>query len=243
VTPAATRRSIAWAVIGGVVLLIAVIAIIVAGTAQRGDGTPPPTASATGHASPTASTPPTTSVPSSVVDPSVSRRGWLPEPITRDRDAYVRAALEAASTFDPRSATREEFLTYLSTWFTYDTRWADRSDRESSMSRYLLELSQSVVLPEDQWAAFRTDHTRVTAKTTGPITYTDVPDDPGGMYIGTADVTVRYTYGDANHTADERRVRVSVQVLCTPDTVPAPNSKQQVGDCKVIRYFPSAVGQ
>lgn len=226
------RRGLIWAVAGVLVLLIAIVAIIFSATAG-GPGaqpTPPPQRSATPNSSA-----PTTS---SVVDPTVAQYGWMAEPITTDRDEYIRSALAAASTFDPSKSTRDKFLNYLGTWFTPDTRRTSSADRAHATQLYLGELSSSVVLPDDQWSEMRSEQSSVAARVTGPIKYVAVPSDPGGMVIGTADVTL--TYHQGNVTSQDH-ARVSVQVLCGEGSVPAPHSSQQAGDCKVIRYFGTAV--
>lgn len=232
-----SRRGLIWAIAGAVVLLIAIVAIIFSGTAGGPDATPASPSGQSSTTRPTA-TAPGASAQSAVVDSTVTKYGWLPEPITTNRDEYIRAALAAASTFDPSKSTRDKFLNYLATWFTPDTRRTSTADRAHATQLYLGELSSSVVQPDDQWTELRANQTSVTAKVTGPITYVTVPGDPGGMVIGTADVSLTYHQGGV--TSDDR-VRVSVQVLCGPGSVPAARSSQQAGDCKVIRYFGTAV--
>ena len=48
-----------------------------------------------------------------------------------------------------------------------------------------------------------------------------------------------YTRADASgkESSYDETVRVSVQVLCGEGSIPAPDSAQQPGDCKVVRYF------
>ena len=64
-------------------------------------------------------------------------------------------------------------------------------------------------------------------------------DETGDMTIGTADVTLTYTSTDGagGELSYDETVRVSVQVLCGPESIPTPNSAQQAGDCKVARWF------
>ena len=59
------------------------------------------------------------------------------------------------------------------------------------------------------------------------------------MSIGTADVTLTFTRsdGNGNETSYDETVRVSVQVLCGEGRCRRPNTAQQAGDCKVVRYF------
>lgn len=231
-TSAPSRRGLIWAIAGAVVLLLAIVAIIISAVTSRPESEPT-----------TAPTSPRTSQPStkprgSVVDASVTKKGWVAEPITTDRDTYIRAALAAASTFDPSKSTRDQFLTHLATWFTPDTRRTDPTDRANATQLYLGELSRSVVLPDDQWSQMRSDQSVVTATVDGRIKHIAVPNAPEGMSIGTANVTLTYEQDNATNV---EHARVSVQVLCGSGSVPAPNSAQQAGDCKIIRYFDTAV--
>jgi hypothetical protein len=240
----ASRRNLAvvWAAAGGAVLLIAVVAIVIGASSGA---TPTPTPSA--PSSPTASTPiapaqsPTTEpTPGDYVDASVRERGWVAEPITRDRNAYVRAALSAASTFDTELAARDEWLLFLDSWFTPDTRYA-AADQTAELESAQLELRQSVVLPESEWASLESEAGRVVAAVDGDIDFQAVPDDESGnMSIGTADVVLMVTRSDGSdgELSYEDTVRVSVQVLCGAGSVPTPDSMQQTGDCKVVRFFP-----
>ncbi|WP_396935946.1 hypothetical protein [Mycolicibacterium sp.] len=173
------------------------------------------------------------------MDLTVTERGWRPEPITTDAETYIRAALEAAATFDTQRSTREDWLDYLDTWFTPDTRYreADRADR---MKAAQVELRQGVVLPREQWDSLARENGRAVAAATGDVVFVPVTDDTSGdMTIGTADVTLTYTRtgGDGSETSYDELVRVSVQVLCGAGSVPTPDSAQQAGDCKVVRFF------
>lgn len=112
------RRGVAWAIIGGLVLLAGIVAIIISAVLARPTPTPSGTAPGSASPEPTASSGPDPEPSGAVVDPTAADRGWTPEPITTDADAYIRAALEAASTFDTKKSTREEWLDYLDTWFT-----------------------------------------------------------------------------------------------------------------------------
>ena len=86
-----------------------------------------------------------------VVDAPAGDRGWIPEPVTMDAETYVRAVLAAGGTFDTTMAGYEEWISYLGTWFTPDTRYASEADREAELAAAKLEMRQSVVLPEQQW--------------------------------------------------------------------------------------------
>ncbi|MBW9122312.1 hypothetical protein JNB63_19645 [Microbacterium trichothecenolyticum] len=230
------RRGLVWAILGGLVLIAGIVAIVVSSLLAQSE--PGPTANATPQ--PTAS--PSTAEPPAgdVVDASVVDHGWLPELITRDREVYIRAALEAAATFDTTKSTREEWLDYLDSWFTPDTRYLSEADQQAAMDASQVEFRTGVVLPEEEWDSLANEEGRVIAATTGELVYVPVTDDTSGdMSIGTSDVTLTFTRSDGSggETSYEEQVRVSVQVLCGPGSVPAPDSTQQAGDCKVVRYF------
>ena len=228
-------RGLVWAIIGGFVLMAGVVAIVVTAVVSQQGPTTPPIPETTSTPSPTAPA----GSDDVFVDPTASAHGWIPEPITTDPEPYIRAALEAASTFDTTKGSRDEWLTYLDTWFTPDTRYS-ASDQPARMKAAQLELRQGVVLPEDQWTSLAAEDGRVVAKARGDVTFVPVTEDPSGdLSIGTADVTLTYTRSDESdgETSYDEVVRVSVQVLCGERSVPTPNSAQQAGDCKVVRYF------
>lgn len=227
-----------WAWTGGGVLVAGVVAIIISSIVNSQGPTSTPPAISKPPAS--VSTPPTEE-PSDVVDPSAADRGWVPQPITTDADTYIRGALEAAATFDTQLSDRDAWLIYLDTWFTPDTRYTSESDQREAMATAQLELRQSIVLPENDWTSLANEKGRVSANVNGEIDYVPVLEDPTGrMKIGTADVVLTFTRvdGDGIEHAYDEQVRVSVQVLCGGESVPTPNSDQQPGDCKVVRYFP-----
>ncbi|WP_425885301.1 hypothetical protein [Micromonospora sp. DT81.3] len=152
--------------------------------------------------------------------------------------------MAAASTFDTQRSTRSDWLAFLDTWFTPDTRYSSEEDRQSDMQASQLEMRQAVVLPEDEWNSLAREDGRVTAVTRGDITYSGVPDDASGdMKIGTADVVLTFTRSDGNggETSYDETARVSVQVLCGAGSIPSANSDQHAGDCKVVRYFSGSV--
>ena len=231
------RRGLLWAIIGGLVLIAGIVAIIVASNLAQREPAPTP-APDSGSTSPA---PTTSEEPAGeFVDPTVSEMGWVPEPITTDADSYVRAALEAASTFDTTKSTREEWLDYLDTWFTPDTRYTSEADQRSAMEASQVELRQGVVLPQEEWDSLAREDGRVVATATGDLAYVPASDDNSGdMSIGTSDVTLTFTRsdGDGGETSYEEQVRVSAQVLCGPGSVPTPDSAQRPGDCKVVRFF------
>lgn len=236
------RRGLIWAILGGAVLVVGIVAVIATSLLPHGSN-PTPTSSTPPISSPVATTP-SASPGTAVVDESVTERGWVPEPITTDRDTYARAALAAASSFDTAKSDRGDWLTYLDMWFTPDTRYTSEADRLDDMRASQLELRQSVVLPEDQWDSLASQEGRVSAAVSGDIDFAPVPDDESGdMSIATADVTLTYTSTDGagGEMSYDESVRVSVQVLCGPASVPTPDSAQRAGDCKVVRYFSGSV--
>ena len=212
------RRSIAWAVIGAIVLIIGIAALIIASLSSAG------------------STPPTLE--------SVINRGWVPEPITTDPETYLRAALAAAGTFDTTKAQYEEWIAYLGTWFTPDTRYASEADRIAELGAAKLEMRQTVVLPEAEWDSLAGEDGRVSSVTTGDVAFSPVPEDQSGdMSTGTADITIAFTRSDGagGEVSYEEQTRLSVQVLCGEASVPTPDSSQAAGDCKVVRLFSEPV--
>jgi hypothetical protein len=239
-----SRRSfdVVWAAAGGAVLLVAVVAIAI-GLSSRPEPTPTPSvpwSPATSTLDTSAPLPTTEPSAGDSVDASVRERGWVAEPVTRDRDVYVRAALSAASSFDTQLAARDQWLSFLDSWFTPDTRYA-AADQAAELESARRELRQSVVLPESEWASLKSEGGRVVAAVDGEIDFQAVPDDESGdMSIGTADVVLMVTRSDGSdgELSYEDTVRVSVQVLCGAGSVPTPDSAQQAGDCKVVRFFP-----
>jgi len=231
------RRGLVWAAIGGLVLIAGIVAIIVSSLLSQRAPEPQETPDGgSSTAAPTASEGPT----SQFVDPAASDNGWVPEPITTDAEIYIRAALEAASTFDTTKTTREEWLDFLDTWFTPDTRYTSEADQLAAMEASQVELRQGVVLPQEEWDSLAGEDGRVVAKATGDLAYVPVSDDASGdMSIGTSDVTLIFTRSDGSggETSYDEQVRVSVQVLCGPASVPTPDTAQHPGDCKVVRYF------
>ncbi|GEP49131.1 hypothetical protein FVP74_07595 [Microbacterium saccharophilum] len=238
------RTGLTWALIGGAVLIAAIVALVVnviVGAATGPSPRPTPSPSL-----PPGSTAPPTETPGSieVVDPDVAEAGWLPEPITTDPEMYARAALAAASTFDTTLSTREEWLDYLDTWFTPDTRYTDPSDQAARMKAARLELRQGVVLPQEMWDSIAQQDGRVIAAVTGDVRLADVPQDAAGdMRIATANAELTFTQSDGagGEASYPETVRVSVQVLCGEASVPTPGTAQQAGHCKVVRYFTEPV--
>jgi hypothetical protein len=237
------RRGLILSLLVGASVLTVVVIGLLARSADGGGLVHPtpvsPAPSATVSSSPAA-------VAGESVDPGVVKRGWVPEPITQDPDAYVRAAFEAAATFDTRHSTREEWLNWLGTWFTPSPHYGDQQDALDQMAGYKAELEQSVVLPQSQWDDLANGDGRVSARVDGSIDYIDQSDaEQKGVRTATANVVMTFTQagdganGDASH---DQTVRVSVQVVCGGASIPTPNSAQRAGDCKVVRFFDTAVG-
>jgi hypothetical protein len=240
------RRSRRWglivsALIGAAVLVVIVIALLAQGSGGGGARPTPPVRVPSGSASPA---PPGSG--GDVVNPDVVKRGWVPEPITQDTDVYVRAALEAAATFDTRRSTRDEWLTWLGTWFTPSPLYVDPQDASDQMAGYKAELAQSVVLPQSQWDDLTRNDGHVSGRVDGQVEYLDQP-DATQMRVRTATANVIITYtqtggGTGGEASYDQTVRVSVQVVCGGASVPTPDSGQRAGDCKVVRFFDAAVG-
>lgn len=236
----AARRARGWAIAGGAILLAGVIAIIIVAVSNQRSPQPIPTDTPTSSPS---STPVPTDPGSAVVDAGAEENGWRAEPITTDAELYANAALEAAATFDTTKASRDEWLAYLDSWFTPDTRYSSATDQLQRMQAAQLEMRQGVVLPEQEWDSLAAEDGRVVADgknvVTGPVT----DDASGDMAIATGDVVLTFTRTDGagSESSFEESVRVSVQVLCGPGSVPTPDSEQQAGDCKVVRYFTEPV--
>lgn len=231
------RRGVLWAIIGGMVLLVGMVAIIIAAITGEQPAPKPTVEHPSGTPSSTTESPPSNQP---VVDAAVEENGWVPEPITTDNDHYIRAALAAASSFDTTQASRDDWLGFLDTWFTPDTRYASDADRQTELIAAQLELRQGVVLPEAEWDSLAAEDGRVTATVAKDVEITPVPDDESGdMSIGTAEVVLTFTRADDSGTESsyDETVRVSVQVFCGDGSVPTPGSGQQAGDCKVVRYF------
>lgn len=233
------RRSGILLLAVGAVLLAGLIVVIVLGARPLAvEHDAPASPSATPSA--TSSFPP----PSDAVDASVSQRGWVPEPITRDPEAYARAALEAAGTFDTRLTTRDEWLSWLETWFTPSPLYENAQDALDQMADYKAELDQAVVQPQNSWDDLASEDGRVTARVSGNVVYLELPETTANrMWTASADLVLTYTRSaEGGEVTYDETVRVSVQVVCDGVSLPTPDSAQQAGDCKVVRYFDEAVG-
>jgi hypothetical protein len=236
------RRGLYWAIAGGVVLLIGIVALLIASLDRSPVTTPAPGPSGSTLAPPGPTSSPGGDAP--VVDESAAERGWVPEPVTTDPETYVRAALAAGGTFDTTSGTYEDWIAHLGTWFTPDTRYTTEDDRQAQLDAVKLEMRQAVVFPETEWDSLAREDGRVESAVSGDVTLSPVPqDDSGDMFIGTADVTITFTRsdGDGGEVSYDESIRLSVQVLCGAGSVPAPDTPQRAGDCKLVRFFSEPV--
>lgn len=220
--------------------IVVVVALILgneAGSGEPADPTPVTTSQDSQQGSPSVD-------PGEFVDASVTDQGWLPEPITTDRDAYVEAALRAAATFDTKLATREEWVAWLGSWFAPSPLYSDPADAADQLAGYLAELDQSVLLPQSTWNDLAGNSGRVEAKLASPVTYLDLPEtSAANVWTGSADVKITYVRGSGDgESSYSDTVRVSVQVMCGGASAPTPASGQRPGDCKVVRFFDTAVG-
>ena len=237
------RRLIVTTLVGIGVLVAVVIALLVRGPGGDIVSSPSPS-----RPNPSLSASPT-SPPvggGKLVDRGVAKRGWVPEPTTQDPNLYVRAALEAASTFDTRHATRDQWVAWLATWFTPNPLYDNKQDALDQMAGYKAELSQTVLIPQSQWDDLAKNDGRVSARVDGQIVYTDQA-DAAAKHVRTATANVVMTFTQAGDGAGsqatyDQTARVSVQVVCGGASVPTLGSAQRVGDCKIVRFFDRAVG-
>lgn len=233
------RGFMLWALLGAATLVAAMIALAVLGA---GGGVPLPTATASGQANDPSPSPTVHSGGS--VDANVLDLGWVPEPITQNPDVYARAALEAAGTFDTQLAARSEWVAWLETWFTPSPLYDSEQDALDQMAGLKAELDQAVLLPQQIWDDLANEGGRVSASAVGEVHYLKLPETAqNNMWTATSDVVMTYTRSaDGGEITYDETVRVSVQVVCGGESVPTPDSPQQAGDCKVIRFFDAPVG-
>lgn len=236
------RGRLVWAVVGAAVLVVAVVALLLAGLVgdDRRPGSPASPSGQPGEPSTSSSSGPV----EGVVDDEVQERGWVPEPISRDPEVYARAALEAAGTFDTTLSSRAEWVAWLKTWFTPSPLYDSEQDALDQMAGYQAELDQAVVLPPALWDDLAGEDGRVIARVAGGVDYLELPETTAErMWTATADLVMTYTRTtpDGEVSYDET-VRVSVQVVCDGESVPTPDSAQRAGDCKVVRFFDEAIG-
>jgi hypothetical protein len=229
------------AVLGVIVLFVAIIAIVLSQLGGSGSH-PEPMSTRTGQ--PGAPPPPDPTGTADVVDRGVGAQGWVPEPITRNPDVYVRAALEAAGTVDTTRTTRSEWVSWLQSWFTPNPLYENKQDGLDQMAAYKAELDQAVAQPQQMWDELASEKGRVSAHVQGKVDYLKLAEtSQRRMWTGTADVVMTYTRTEnGSEVRYDETVRVSVQVVCGGQSIPTPDSAQRAGDCKVVRFFDTAVG-
>jgi hypothetical protein len=114
------------------------------------------------------------------------------------------------------------------------------------MAGYKAELAQTVVLPQSQWDDLARNDGHVRARVDGQVEYLDQPEaTQRHVRTATANVIMTYTQtgdGSGSEASYDQTVRVSVQVVCGGASIPTPDSAQRAGDCKVVRFFDTAVG-
>ena len=235
-------RKIVWAGAAGVVVLVSVVGLVGALLSPSTGGDQSQPAPTKGSTAPSAK--PATE-PGSVVDPTVTKLGWLPEPITADAKDYGIAAAIAGSTYDTKLSTRKQFLGGLASWHTLDPGYDLESDRQDALKGKLDELNRRVVVPETDWDAQANNDIAVTAKVDGDVLvdYDHLSPQPGSLDALIADgyhlvtTNILATYSGRGDVSYQERYSVSVQVLCG-STTPEEGSGQAPTDCKLIRFFP-----
>lgn len=233
-----TRVWVLVAVAAVAVITVIVVAIVAFSTRPA---TPDPAASTRPSGASTPA-PSTQSDDDDAAGAGVDGRGWVPEPATTDPDEYARAALAAAGTFDTTLSSRDAWLSYLDSWFTPDPRYTSDADRTSRMEKAQLELRQTVVLPEAMWVSLAEESGAVVTAVVGELALSAAPDD-ATQSIATGDVELTFTRTSPSgeESSYTEVARVSVQVLCGPESAPTPGAAQRAGDCKVVRFFPEPI--
>lgn len=179
-----------------------------------------------------------------VVDPSVTAQGWVPEPVTDDPELYARAALAAAGSVDTTRSERADWVAWLRSWFAPSPLYNNEQDALDQMGAYQAELDQAVLFDQEYWDELASEDGRVSATVPGELTYLESADTvEHNVYTASADVVMTYTRAaeDGEVSFDET-VRISVQIVCGGESVPTAGTAQRPGDCKVIRFFPEPVG-
>lgn len=239
-----SRLGVLWAIVGAVVLVAAVVGSVVLVAGRESD--PQPTSSSTYDPGPsdpgtpmsTATVDPDGAGPDEVVYGNVAEFGWVAEPITTDPEVYLRAAFNLPRTYDTAAASRDQFRDYLYTWLTPDPRYPDAEARLEAQRR---DLVVEVLPAANAWDEFATRSVKVVSRLSGDIEISETPNAPstGTMVTARAPVTVTYSGVDSGGVAFEYDLeeRWVVQVYCDGPTVPAPDSAQSVGDCKLVRLY------
>jgi hypothetical protein len=248
VDPEARKRrlKIAAAAAGAIVLVGGLAGIGIAALSGGDDTAAPSTSTPADDAS--AAPAPSPSEPAGdVADASVTERGWVPEPITTDPEAYGIAAAEALWSYDASQATHSEFIEWYTTWFS--TR-PDRTEEQRAASREDDEFGSSVrtvVTDSDGWRQQTLAGTVMTATADPEGVLLDDEHTDGtfddlvavGIHRVTVPLVVRYEETDTS-TGEamvyENRLMQSVQVTCGDADLPEDGSWPS-GSCKVIQVW------
>ena len=185
-TQRSRRGGLFWAILGGLVLIAGIVAIIVVPLAGQPSPTATPTP-ATTSASGSPTPPGSAGGEGEFVDPSVTAKGWVPEPITTDpRDLHPRRTGGGIHLRHQKS-TRDEWLTYLDTWFTPDTRYTAEADQRRADAGVAAGVATGGRSPAGGVGFARRPRTVASsAVVTGDIVFVPVTEDPSGdMSIGT----------------------------------------------------------
>ena len=234
------RRGLIWALIGGIVLLVGIVAIVLSGILRAAARREPVNVSHRRHPAPTGE--PSGTATEAVVDATVVDKGWVPEPITTDPETSTsapRSLRHPPST--PQKSTREEWLDLPR--HVVHARHAVHvggGPRGRHAARRSSSCARASSFPRRTGTRSRARTAGSWPRSPGDITYVAVPDDASGdMRSERPMSTLTFTRSDGSggETSYDETVRVSVQVLCGEGSVPTPNTAQQAGDCKVVRYF------
>lgn len=242
------RRLKIAAAAAGAVVLVGGIAGIGIGALAGGEDTATPAPSLTTPADDESAAPdPSPSEPAGdVADASVAERGWVPEPITSDPEAYGIAAAEAIWSYDASQATHAEFIEWYTTWFSTrpdvdeTVRAQDRASDEFAAS------IRRVLTDSDGWRQQSMAGTVMTATADPEGVLLDDEHSSGGDFdrlteLGIHEVTVplvvRYEETDVS-TGEamvyENRLMQTVQISCGDADVP---EGWPADSCRVIRLW------
>jgi len=242
------RRAKLLAVVAGVAVVVAGAAGIGIAAFSGGNDTATPAPSASTPTDDESAAPaPSPSEPAGdVADASVAERGWVPEPITSDPEAYGIAAAEAIWSYDASQATHAEFIEWYTTWFS--TR-PDRTEEQRAASRDDDDFASSlrtVLTDSEGWRQQSMAGTVMTATADPEGVLLDDEHSSGGDFdrlteLGMHEVTVpllvRYEETDAS-TGEamvyENRLMQTVQISCGDADVP---EGWPSDSCKVIRLW------
>lgn len=242
------RRTKLLAVTAGVAVVIAGAAGIGIAAFSGGDDTATPVPSTSTPNDDDSATPaPSPSEPAGdVADASVADRGWVPEPITSDPEAYGTAAAEAIWTYDASQATHAEFIEWYTTWFSTRPDVDESVRAEDRASDEFAASIRRVLTNSDGWRQQSLAGTVMTATADPDGVLLDDEHSSGGdfdrltelgMHEVTVPLVVRYEETDAS-TGEamvyENRLMQTVQISCGDADVP---EGWPADSCKVIRLW------